>query len=647
MKPKKKKQKEQQAKQKNRHWLLSIFLALHVLFIPFLYSNELLDPVLMLRFEVWGAVLLAFTAIFFIKKYRTAYDFSFIRRWIFPLFGLYLAVSLFSLTQAHLVSEGFFDILKTFFSILFLIFAVAVLSPLEKSIPLAIKLITATAIASCLIGLYQYYDFRTNLPDHPSRYSQYLKGLMANKNQYSTALFLTLPFTLYGIFRLRLVWKIITGFASLLTLFSIVLVATRSVWLAIALGGAISTVTAIMFRKKLNVDVRNNPKQKQMAVIMGVMLIISVVGGGIAGRNYLDMEWLKKRFETLTDTEQSSANKRFRVWKGTYEMGANQPVLGVGAGNWKVHMPLHYQLDETEEFQNWRRPHNDYLWIFAEKGIGGLLFYLGIFVFAIAYLFRALRQTQHASHAVFLLFLLFGLTGYLLISFFTFPYERINHQIFVLLLVAYVIIIYHQNSKVKLAEKPPLKPVYEKGFLFFAIVVLVLGLIYGSTALTMEKYSKKAILAKNQQAWPSVVRYIDKAYTPYTKLDATSAPLHWFSGLAYYKMGQTKEALADFKSAYSAQPHNPYVLTYLGALSGIEGNDTLAINYLERALEVYPSYEEALINLAAAYYTVEDYSKAHKAILRCDQRSKNPLVKRYRLAIEKKLEEHGDTIAPN
>jgi len=57
----------------------------------------------------------------------------------------------------------------------------------------------------------------------------------------------------------------------------------------------------------------------------------------------------------------------------TIEMVKDNPVIGVGAGNWMINYPVYYAQYQGLEFKNWRRPHNDYIWILAEKGFLGLI----------------------------------------------------------------------------------------------------------------------------------------------------------------------------------------------------------------------------------------------------------------------------------
>ena len=58
----------------------------------------------------------------------------------------------------------------------------------------------------------------------------------------------------------------------------------------------------------------------------------------------------------------------------------------------------------------------------------------------------------------------------------------------------------------------------------------------------------------------------------------------------------------------------------------------------KKAIEIFPQFEDALINLGATYYNTGRYEEAHKTLLRCSQNKQNPRLQQYLKAVEEKLD---------
>lgn len=111
-------------------------------------------------------------------------------------------------------------------------------------------------------------------------------------------------------------------------------------------------------------------------------------------------------------------------------------VFGVGAGNWKISVIPYYTINHQSEYKNWRRPHNDLLWVLSEKGILGLVLYLLLFLIIVFYGLKILQKEKEKERLLITMLLTSGISGYLVVALFTFPLERVNHQIFLILMMA-------------------------------------------------------------------------------------------------------------------------------------------------------------------------------------------------------------------
>lgn len=119
------------------------------------------------------------------------------------------------------------------------------------------------------------------------------------------------------------------------------------------------------------------------------------------------------RIETMKNfsTEQS-VTERFLIWRSSIEMIKDNPILGVGFGNFEPEYQSKYILPEARE--RWQgHAHNTYLQLWAENGVIGLGLFCALFGFILIQSWR--RRANHYAAMIFfstLGFLLYSLTDY-------------------------------------------------------------------------------------------------------------------------------------------------------------------------------------------------------------------------------------------
>ncbi len=128
------------------------------------------------------------------------------------------------------------------------------------------------------------------------------------------------------------------------------------------------------------------------------------------------------RLSTISG-EEDSANKRLTAWKRSFQLIRESPLLGVGAGNWKVAI-LKIENQTSKDYIYQYKVHNDFIEIPAETGIFGGLLFLSIFLLLFGkFLFLFLKKGTPLT--VELLFLpALGLFAYSFDAFFNFPHDR-------------------------------------------------------------------------------------------------------------------------------------------------------------------------------------------------------------------------------
>lgn len=283
------------------------------------------------------------------------------------------------------------------------------------------RIIVLTGIVITGIGFLQY--FLHNLYSIPGAKTLY--SLFANRNLFSSVVVILMPFSLYEWFSdKQKLWRIFSLISLIFSSATIGIIKARSSWLAVILA------TLFIFSILLLFKHLNKKKWKTILPISGILFVV-FIAGYFSTKFVKDYQghkkpWFGKVLHEETDAERKqiidskSFNIRWQAWKRTFPMIGEHFFTGVGPGNWKIIYPK-YGIQGTRAergFQQYIRPHNDYLWIFSENGIVCFLFYVAIFGIAIYHTIRAMRRNKNVALNSCLLW---GIITYMVISFFSFP----------------------------------------------------------------------------------------------------------------------------------------------------------------------------------------------------------------------------------
>jgi len=602
-----------------------------ILVIPLIFSKKTLDPDLGPRMLAVGIVILIISVFYITRPAKVKPDFGFVNLLIFPVFALYFLVSVFSITQSINLTEGLFDITKTFLALGLLIYATQLFIANKNYIVILAKMVIVSSVIATSIGIYQYF---VNIPGNTGpdllKILYNVKGLMAHKNQFVISMFLMLPFTIYGMLRFNKFWFALSSLQTLMIILNIVILQTRSVWVATVVFGAIYLVLWIIFKSK-NKEVKSTISFKQ-SIIAGVIILVVISGSALIFKKTGTVDLLQHKVSSLFDSKSHDNQGRLKMWESTWHMSQDNFLFGVGAGNWKISVLPYYNANFGSNYQNWRRPHNDFLWVLSEKGIFGFILYLMIFVIIAYYGIKVILRESDKDKFILAALIISGIGGYFIVAMVTFPLERINHQIYLTIMMSVIISMYYKSlGKSAYGEK------LYKGLLIGIIILSVGSIYYSSIMIKSEIYGQKLVAAKNAEKWKKVVLYADKAITPLTTIDSYSMPIHLHRGVANVKLNNRKEAFEDFKIALNNFPTQIAVLNNLAIVSAEMNNLDNSIMYFKKALEIYPNYKMSSFNLVKAYYKNKEYEEAYIALLNCSADLTQPDYFKIKIDLENKL----------
>jgi O-antigen ligase len=572
-------------------------LAFGLVFSCIFYSNLTIDQTLYPRIftlSIFILIILVFK-IFSSKKYFLTVDFINI---VYICFIILSLISInWSINKAVAISESLKTLLFLYVFLIAHRFNTDNYQVLSSAIQ---KSVICIFILSFFVAFFQIIDLQSF-----SRSDIYsVVGLIGHKNLFSSFIFLCSIFTLLVYVSKKGFWRRLALVSLFLQVSLVILLQTRTVWLGYIV---FISVFFLFWASKKYVK-----KVSLSRIIYSVIISIALTNlfFGLLFPRSIDY-YLCRDFKhnniTETVADFSTLTERAIIWDKTYRMLPNRAFLGVGANNWKINFP-NYSLDgfyRAEEFGiNFQRPHNDFLWILSEYGFFGFNLYL-LFLFSILFLlFFSLSTNFNFSKLV----ILSGIIGYLCISFFDFPKERVEHNILFTVLLGFA---YYTIKSENLLRT-----------IFAVKIGRVLSLISIPILLTItccsfqnirgEYFTKKLIDARLKRDHHKVIRLSTMALSNCYNLDPTSTPIHWYRGTAYAKLKNNGNALSDLKTAHKLHPYSHYVLNDLGTALVFNNEFDKAKDIYKKAASISPRFDQPKLNLIALLINEHNYQEALK-----------------------------------
>lgn len=406
--------------------------------------------------------------------------------------------------------------------------------------------------------------------------------LFTHKNYAAASLLLLVPLALNareeGLLGLWL-QRISVGLAIL----CILLLRTRGVWL----GAFVMTAIAVAYYA-----FKGNAQRRTVGLIsLGVISIGIVVAIFASGS--------EKIFNS--DTIQS----RLHYWNASWEMFMDQPVTGVGGGQWKIEYPGTGLKGTNESVMSGQtsilRPHNDLLWMLSETGIAGALLFIALLVLGF-------RQTIKHERGLF-----FALTivGFAVYGFGEFPLERAT----LLLPLATALGFAAAHTKPSIKTRPIAGVILASIAGLFTIYV-------GQNRVQGERAAKDCLDGYMSGNVRSMQINAQKAQNVCFEMDIYNNPMAYFEGLSHMRTpnGQipsdTKinQAEAAFNQALQIHPNHILTLNQLAAVKRYNSSIGEAIDLYERVIEIAPRNGNAAMQLMELYRVKGDVYSSFNAM---------------------------------
>jgi len=447
-----------------------------------------------------------------------------------------------------------------------------------------------------LVIIYQFAHMMTNF-NYPSPY--HIKGFSSHKNLLASFLMLLVPLNIVGLLKERGGFRTLFIVVAGLQLTALVMLQSRAVYV-----GLVVFFAFFLFTNLSNLNLKDGIARRGKPILLGLFLIL----GASLGLSYFSgfLNTLTDKTDVTQFAESRSAKERIVLWKNSLELIAEKPVLGHGAGNWKIHFPRTGLGDlERASFYDafFLRPHNDYVSVFTEMGVVGLLLFLSIFIVPMIWYFK----TEGEVRTIELRLLMATTVGFLAVFFFDFPKERIEHQLYLALLLALIWVETSGIYKRRIGLEVPRLVI-----MTVSAMVLMWNLYSGYQRYDGDRYVNKIFAANERAAWKQMVSLTDKSTNTFFSIDPISNPIQWFGGVARFQLGKWEESEAILQEALVAHPNNHKVLNSLAGLYNRNNDFPKAIEYYEKALGLNPFYDNAILNLAITHFQAENLDEAER-----------------------------------
>ena len=208
----------------------------------------------------------------------------------------------------------------------------------------------------------------------------------------------------------------------ILSLAYILIGKNRAGWIAAVSSLLLYALAFVFFKIHKHVD----GAAKRLLLYTGIAAII-VMGFGLGFTKTGAV--LVQRGESIFSKDYPSNAFRLLVWKSTFKGIKDNPVFGVGIGNYQINIPLYevgaLKTTDWKELRYLNDAHNEYIQILFELGIAGLLLFLWFLGERFVVGIRSLKDSRDdTDDMLWNTALLSGIVGALITAFFTFNLEN-------------------------------------------------------------------------------------------------------------------------------------------------------------------------------------------------------------------------------
>ncbi len=334
---------------------------------------------------------------------------------------------------------------------------------------------------------------------------------------------------------------------------------------------------------------------------------------------------LKDTFSSIIDKDYYTNKARINFWNATLKMFMENPITGIGRGNWQGLYPKydgHFYTDANIVMNSAVNPHNEYLEILAEYGI------LGFVIFTAFILTGLYLLLINGKKEIIIMPFLLTSVGIIIAMFFSFPAENVwAYFVFMISMAVGYSGVY---NKFKGSNNGMSYIVAIIGFAF-----LVSGIWFGFMKHYNEKTYLEAMQLKTGSNYAKMLDKLTSVSDFYYPVDMNKMPVDYYRGIGYFELKQYEKALELFRSARERMKYYPMIMNNEAAALYMTGNYEEAEKRYNEIRNIFPNYIEPKINLLAFYVNQKRIREAIEIISEIETKSfDSKFVKNYSVFLE-------------
>jgi len=421
-----------------------------------------------------------------------------------------------------------------------------------------------------------------------------LKGVTANRNIAAFSIAIKIPFVLYliGLVRkssLKLLLITVIFFA----LLSLSIIQSRASFIAVGLIAIGYTIQQILIYIKHTKSLKS---LLSIGYIIAPLLLAITINQTVFASKGADV--LSRAASISIFTNDGSVNQRLRYYQDVLTHLSSSPIFGTGLGNWKL-KSIDYDSKDIEGYIVPYHAHSDFIQLGAELGIIGFLLYLGVFLWAVYYVFVFIARSKSSiEEKTFVFLLLVSLGVYLVDANLNFPIARPQVLVVWAVIMALILNYYqkHKEAEEPLKNRPLLTPV----FLSLALICLVPSLVITNKVYASLKGQRFLLQDFNYNEFNVPLNQVDTIVPDIPNITVTTIPINSLKARYYVNAKQYDKALALLDKGTKANPYLYYSEILKSRIFQEKGQIDSAVVYAKKAFFGLPNndlHATSLINL--------------------------------------------------
>jgi O-antigen ligase len=368
-----------------------------------------------------------------------------------------------------------------------------------------------------------------------------LKGISANRNITAFSIAIKIHFVLFLIHLEKKTWiKWVLAAGVTLSLIALSMIQSRASFLAVGF----TTIAYLLLHTVLYFKVNKKLTQLMQAGYLILPLLIAIlVNQTLLSSKGADA--LSRAATISVSTNDDSINQRLRYYEDVLTHMTSNPIFGVGLGNWKL-KSIDYDSQDMNGYVVPYHAHSDFIQLGAELGILGFLLYLGIFIWAVYYVYILIRYSDlGVNEKVFLFLLLVALGVYSIDANLNFPIAR-PHVLVVWTLIMGLLVGYYQKYKNQISKVKSNK-ILTSTFFILAFM-LVLPSIYVSNKVYESLKGQMFLLQDfNSNQFNFSLNQVDNIVPDIPNITVTTIPINSVKARYYVNAKKYDKALRLLK----------------------------------------------------------------------------------------------------